>query len=268
MTRPGWQDFGTHDESAYPELWSGVIGAWAPCLGPTGSRLHDMSRRSNWGTLTNMTPSTAWQMRNGVYSISKPTVDHTSFVDCGDMQSASLAYPFSMSCWIYNASVSPDGSPLSKARNTDGYAGAMIWIDGSVAKAYWSSGVRASGATPITSRTTWVQVGICWTGSQAQVWVNGRLDGTGNTIVAPNAAATSLNIGRYGDTAGRGMSGDVNDAFVWSRCLSAAEWAHLHAIGIGGMYQRRRRRSIYLPQAGFQAAWALRRSQIIGGGLR
>ena len=44
MTRPSFQDYGTYDESAYPELWDGVVGYWAPCLGPTGTRLFDVSR--------------------------------------------------------------------------------------------------------------------------------------------------------------------------------------------------------------------------------
>ncbi|MGV2337667.1 MAG UNVERIFIED_CONTAM: hypothetical protein LVR18_27485 [Planctomycetaceae bacterium] len=39
MTKPSLSDYGTHDESAYPELWDGVVGAWAPCLGPTGNIL-------------------------------------------------------------------------------------------------------------------------------------------------------------------------------------------------------------------------------------
>ena len=33
---PSWERYGTHDESAYPELWEGCIGAWCPGLGPTG----------------------------------------------------------------------------------------------------------------------------------------------------------------------------------------------------------------------------------------
>ena len=69
MTRPTWENFATHDESIVPELWDGVIGAWAPCLGPTGSRLHDMSRRGNWGTLTNMTSTSAWGVYQGQYAL-------------------------------------------------------------------------------------------------------------------------------------------------------------------------------------------------------
>jgi hypothetical protein len=37
----------------YPELWRGCVGAWAPCLGPTGLTLRDWSGFGNHGTLTN-----------------------------------------------------------------------------------------------------------------------------------------------------------------------------------------------------------------------
>lgn len=37
----------------YPELWRGCVGAWAPCLGPTGLTLRDCSGFGNHGTLTN-----------------------------------------------------------------------------------------------------------------------------------------------------------------------------------------------------------------------
>jgi hypothetical protein len=270
MTRPSWQDFGTHDESAHPQLWDGVIGAWCPALGPTGSRLHDMSGRSNWGTLTGLTASSAWTINSGTYSLTSSTTANTDYVDCGTMQSDSLAYPFSMSCWIRNASVSPDGSPFSKIQNTDGFAGAMIWIDGSVAKAYWSGGARASGTSTVTGTSLWTHVAICWTGTQARVIVNGRVNGTGSTTTAPNAAASSVNILRYGTSSGRGMSGDVTDCIIWRRCLTANEWADLYQLGIAGMYERKRRtiRRLTPEQAGFRPYWALQRNQTIGGGLR
>ena len=39
----------------YPELWRGCVGAWAPCLGPTGLTLRDWSGFANHGTLMNGT---------------------------------------------------------------------------------------------------------------------------------------------------------------------------------------------------------------------
>jgi len=75
MTNPSWGDFGTFDESAYPELWDGVVGAWAPCLGPTGLRLHDHSRGMRWGTLTNMDAATDWLVTAGQYALDFDGVD-------------------------------------------------------------------------------------------------------------------------------------------------------------------------------------------------
>ena len=99
MTKPSWQDFATHDESAFPELWDGVVGAWAPCLGPTGLRLHDHSRRSNWGTLTNMDNATDWVVNDGQYALD---IFDDQYVDAGTLQGESLGGPFSMSCWVRN----------------------------------------------------------------------------------------------------------------------------------------------------------------------
>lgn len=48
------QGFAPRDyEPLYPELWRGCVGAWAPCLGATGTVLRDHSGYGNHGTLTN-----------------------------------------------------------------------------------------------------------------------------------------------------------------------------------------------------------------------
>ncbi len=47
-------------ESAAPGLWKGLVGPWAPSLGPTGLTLRDLSGFGNHGTLTNMDPVTDW----------------------------------------------------------------------------------------------------------------------------------------------------------------------------------------------------------------
>ena len=47
-------------ESAHPELWDGLVGAWMPGLGVTGGTLRDVSGQDNHGTLTSMDPATDW----------------------------------------------------------------------------------------------------------------------------------------------------------------------------------------------------------------
>ena len=47
-------------ESAHPNLWKGLAGAWVPAMGVTGGTLRDISGNKNHGTLTNMDPATDW----------------------------------------------------------------------------------------------------------------------------------------------------------------------------------------------------------------
>jgi hypothetical protein len=47
-------------ESAHPNLWDGLVGAWMPSLGVTGDTLRDVSGNGNHGTLTNMDAATDW----------------------------------------------------------------------------------------------------------------------------------------------------------------------------------------------------------------
>jgi hypothetical protein len=57
------QGFARHAaESEHPELWHGLVGAWLPVLGPTGSTLRDWSGRKKHGALTNMVPASDWVM--------------------------------------------------------------------------------------------------------------------------------------------------------------------------------------------------------------
>lgn len=52
------------DESAYPELWDGLIGAWDMRLGVDGELLPDRSGYGNDGTLNNMIVDDDWIVDN------------------------------------------------------------------------------------------------------------------------------------------------------------------------------------------------------------
>ncbi len=57
------------DESERPDLWKGLVGLWAPYLGPTGNKLLDWSGYWNHGTLTNMDPATDWVVAKDGYKL-------------------------------------------------------------------------------------------------------------------------------------------------------------------------------------------------------
>ena len=264
MTKPSWQDFGTHDESIVPELWDGVIGAWAPCLGPTGSRLHDMSRRSNWGTLTNMDNATDWVVSDGQYALDFDNTDDTVAAD--HIPQIVNAVNFSVSFWIAPKSISGLNS-IWDQWDTTALNAPIVFRNG--AGISWQVGAFGFRATTTAGLTVnrWSHV-YC---EKRDLTLFVSVNNGQSTATATGVAMTSVNLpsaiasGRGGVGAGNMLFDDLQ---LRLRCLSQNELSQLYQLGRGGMYQRRRRRAIYLPQAGFQPAWALRRSQVIGGGLR
>lgn len=264
MTKPSWQDFGTHDESAVPELWNGVVGAWAPCLGPTGLRLHDHSRRSNWGTLTNMDPPTDWVVSGGQYALD---FDGTNdFVSLGSVPTLTAA---TVACWCILRQATPSnfnftGPPFSQ--DSTNLASHYPWIDGIIYTEILRTGRVTITPSVIVNRAAWHLVTFTNNGDRYKMFQNDiAIHDSASTIIRtdPFVLGVSNRLSQQ-----FWYNGIVAECAIWDRALSENEIQQLYQLGRGGMYQRRRRRAIYLPQAGFQTAWALRRSQIIGGGLR
>lgn len=252
-------------------LLDAIAGCWSPSHGATGYLLRDMTTRENHGRLIGWTSGQAWvgtSKRLALESIS-PSY---RYVDCGTMSGLSLAYPFTMTAWVYNAQVSPDAAPIAKTQASAGYSGPIIWLNSSKINAYWAGGVRATGATNVTNVAAWQMFGICWTGSTAKVFLNGRLDGSAATTVAPDATTSALSIMSYGAGTGRAMWGQVSECAVWTRALADAEFLELYRRDAGylarELTQTTRMRTYGFVPPSFKAAWASRRSQIIGGGLR
>jgi hypothetical protein len=251
MTKPSWQDFGTHDESAVPELWNGVVGAWAPCLGPTGSRLHDHSRRSNWGTLTNMDNATDWAINGGQYAL--------DFDGSNDEVTTPAIMPAvaarSMSAWVLTRNVTGSqwffGSGFL-ANNAAFIVGVQA---GAWAVTQYGAVVFVTGA----AANVWAHIVVVNAGTQWTIYANGiPVTGTMTTTLA----AHPVFLGSYGG--GGYWNGQIADVAIWQRALTAGEIMQLYQLGRGGMYQRRRRRAIYLPQDGFQAAWARGSNVMLG----
>jgi hypothetical protein len=262
MTKPSWQDFGTHDESAVPELWGGVVGAWAPCLGPTGLRLHDHSRRSNWGTMTNMDPPTDWVVQDGQYALDFDGAN--DYVAAGTSGFVNLTQ-VTIATWVRLTSTADE--MIFNVRPTNTILNFFVFAGG-VNLRGGGGALTLTVAVPAGLTNNWRHLVATINGTSASIFYEGTSIASG-TVTAIGASPTGVDIAAFTDFgAGYYLAGQMSEITAWNRALTPNEIRQLYLIGRGGMYQRRRRRAIYLPQAGFQAAWALRRSQIIGGGLR
>ena len=265
MTKPSWQDFGAHDESAYPELWDGVVGAWAPCLGPTGSRLHDMSRRANWGTLTNMDNATDWVVSDGQYAL-----DFDGSNDYVEASPIAIVGPFTISFWMKSANINQTNRyMISRASGGDN--------DYSVIYGYTSQSLefysgRFSGTNPRTGSsititdTNWHHIAYSYRPGEWSGYRDGaRVFTAAATFTLTMTSGAFFGLATFaGASAFFAFAGMLDDVKFRARGLTANEVAAEYQLGRGGMYQRRRRSRIYIPQFGFQAAWARGSNVLLG----
>ena len=254
--RPSWQHYGTYDESAHPDLWDGVVGYWAPCLGPTGTRLHDVSRYNNWGTLTNMDAATDWVINGGQYALDFDAVD--DYVTASSLSDFATDCAWSAWGYVYAGDTGFDVMLLrtttvfgGSARNgvslimRDGFSGASDNVAAEIT--IGTTRYRAASNSGI-SRETWTMVTGVRRAGTLYLYVNGvRQTATAlysGTIT--NEAATSFGkVPDYTPTACRSRG---DDWIVWNRGLTDNEVARLYNLGRGGMLERRRRRRVYVNQ--------------------
>lgn len=294
MTNPSWSDYGTYDECAHPDLWNGVVGYWAPCLGPTGLRLHDLSRGANWGTLENMDAATDWVVSNGQCALDfDGSNDH---INCGT--GASLANfattagnpGTTFSFWVRPNAITGSGTIL--ARNDGNSIQAGWWISHVNATIRVVLERSATNAVFVSSSlgliaATWSHVVVTFRPNMAGttsagdvgIWFNGVAASVTQSVLGNGTQAfdsdlaETFYIARYGRTSGGGngfFAGQLDDIIVHRRILTPNEIRRLYELGRGGMLERRRRRRrrAYVQQAGFRAHYATQRTQLIGGGLR
>lgn len=274
MTKPSWQDFATHDESAFPELWNGVVGAWAPCLGPTGSRLHDMSRKNNWGEVQFATLASDWQVSDGQYALNFDGTDNNVRIDRNVLENPAQT----VTAWIRGATFpGAYNTVICKAEAATRYWIMLVKSNGKMAYYVYASNVVSADGTGAFTLSTgrWYFVAMSYSASAGLAgYVDGVLDATAAANGAPTTGSTFANIGSHyqaflDGSSGRFFNGLIDDVKIYNRVLTQHEIRQVYQLGRGGMYQRRRHPSRrYRPEPPiFQAALARRQSQIIGGGL-
>ena len=267
MTRPSWQDFGTYDESEHARLWDGVVGAWCPSLGPTGSRLFDHSRFNNWGDLTNMTLASDWLLSNGQFAL--------NFASTRKVQTSraivAATQAWTMSAWVYPTGTTGYRTICGNygAGNTTGLQ-MNLWpsagaVPANAPTVYY--GASAINATSGIAANQWSHIAATRSGNAVTIFANGVQVGSGTNT---GSVGTSRNwaIGQGPDYNDEPMIGYIDDHSVYNRALTANEVRDLYLLGRGGMFERRRRsrRRAIEQAAGFRAYW-VGRNTVIGSGV-
>ncbi len=253
-------DYGTHDDSEFPELWQGCVGAWEPCLGPSGIRLHDFSRSVNWGTLTNMDAATDWVVGGGQYALDFDGVNDY-------VLTSALLRPgtsdFSISLW-WNGKNTTQFGAIFGTRQT-GFTGSdklIALCQGNFITGGTGKQISFGLLDTISRYRSWIttaniddgnyhHIVACVAGSVARIFVDAveqslTLTSVGTTPVIDAGGFVSLGAGNDGAIP---VSGCLDDVLVYNYALNS-ETIRLLSRQRGIAYTPRRRRRRYVPATG------------------
>lgn len=257
-------------ELRYPGLWRGCVGAWAPCLGPTGVMLRDWSGFKTHATLTNgpiFTPSA------GTYAVSCDGVDDKCITS---NNVPVVTGPQWVSLWFNAAGITVANRPslFSIALPSSPFTTQLIVGFNVVGTGTTEGtsrlcvidydGVAVSGAfttTTFGSRLNeWFHVVGGWDGTRWFVYING-VDETNaqGTQDAPTAVAAPLYIS--GTASGRSFNGYI-DGIMWSRGRITTQQIRLLGSRRGIAYETAPRRRV-----SSAVQFNRRRRLLVGAGL-
>jgi hypothetical protein len=244
-------------EPLYPSLWHGCVGAWAPCLGPTGATLRDWSGFKNHCTITNATLGTLWTPRAGKHAI---TTDGVNDLVEATVPQISGSTGITLSGWVWRSSGNWGfgfGGVVNTARmNFLMFSNVLYASVPGASTAYSEIATSAVGMNHYTMQFT--------ASSFARIWINGieqnvTVTGAGGAS-ATGSGMTTFWIGR--EIANGYQIGSYVDVMVHNRRLSSSE-IKLLATRPGIAYEPAPRRRASVAVA---ASFNRRRRLLVGAG--
>jgi len=237
-------------ESAYPQLWKDLIGAWVPAMGPTGNTLFDLGPYKNHGTLTNM-DSTNWVIGDNSrlpgYALDfagEPFDDHVLIGDhdIHDLTSGLLT----IIAWIKldDFGEGTQGRILDKGGANTSNSWAFIVNDdaGQNELQYWTNNVTGGGSNNgVIDTTAWYHVAVVQNGGDVTFYVNGKAAGTLSSIQTPGAGTQALAIAIRASDEDRAFDGQISYVLLWNRALDASEIRFDYSVPFAPFIKRRRR---------------------------
>jgi hypothetical protein len=182
---------------------------------------NDLSRSGNNGTLTNGPTFNSGSLGSIVFD---GTNDYVYLGNNLDQNG-----PLTILSWINTTTVSAGARSIISNCNAGGNAQDYILeinrTAGKVGIIWGDTSIRTSTQSLIINQ--WYQVGFTRLGTTsnwiATIYINGVSDSFTSTVINPNAANVGTSIGRVGDFNGQYFSGNVANAMIYNRALSATE---------------------------------------------
>ncbi len=249
----------------YATLWRGCVGAWSPCLGPTGLTLRDWSGSAKHGLLTDMNPQSDWVPSGSRYSLRFDGID--GHVVCPFV---SITRGTCVSAWIKPATLSGYQIIVSQDANTPNRnwivghggvtSGALIGVDWTPSLSYMES-----GATLVAN--AWQHIAFNRAISGMQFYINGIASGSAGAhsgSLAQFSQSTMIGSRNMAGVSSQWFSGEIDDVRIYDRSLQPQE-IKLLASRRGIAYELAPVR--YAGETAASYRRRLQAAQLIGGGM-
>ena len=221
-------------ELRYPGLWRGCVGAWAPCLGPTGLTLRDWSGLKNHGTLTN---GPTWSPSIGKHSVRCDGTNDYILIPYSPQLETRTAYSYVVDCVYFGG----QSDAMFYGKNASGgYYNTFGIVPASRRLVVYKDNafhMLSNGSVTIGKRSV---VALTFDGSTLSMWIDGVIDKS-QSSTPYTATSNGFSIGGTPGYAGGSTQCDVFSVHHYSRALSSQEIA-LHSSRPGIAYEMAPRR--------------------------
>jgi hypothetical protein len=254
ITQPNWREGFARNitEAKYPQLWRGLMGAWAPVLGKTGSTLYDISGYNNHGRFVSTDSSTAWQIDNGQQTIG--FTGSSQYITCGRQQWLENTNKFTMMFWFRRLTANALVY-LSKTSNPGSTSNRICFELYSDGQLYFEPTGGTSYGYMASKDTNWHHAALVFDGTTATNATRCKifLDGQQRTLsfvgtigsATPSGATANFEIGRLFEASNFYTIGKFNNVRLYNRALMPQEILQDYRLGLTGWLMRNKQRYWY-----------------------
>lgn len=207
-------------------LADGLTSRWLALPHLSGGRqLYDIAG-FNHGVLTNGPTWASFRRDGGFNSISFDGTD--DYIDLGTTAALNLTGTMSFSCWYKSSSYTQNQAFIASSLN-GGQANYAITFGFNDNKfELWNNATGpVISSTASISDPGWHHY-VCTRSGTSGSWnlalyIDGLLDKSGTSALDPSGGSYPVVLGRFGGFGGYYLSGQLGDAALWSRALTAAD---------------------------------------------
>ena len=230
-------------QSAHPNLWDGLVGAWMPSMGVTGETLRDVSGNGNHGTLTNMDAASDWVATSKGLALDFDGVDDEVLLNKKMTDLVDSGSPITLSALF---KTQKNGIQIIVGNGSSNRCYIAIGVNNGLS-AYWGFGaIQNSASTNAQIGYGWHFYAATYDGSTA----TGYLDGvkTDEQFIGTPSFATTSNVSIGRSVSSFPFQGNLGAARIYNRALSPTEIKQLYVDSLAP-FRTKKRTVVRVPAA-------------------